>query len=343
MPVANYKTYCKMLDRAREKKFAYPAINVTSLTTANAVLKGLAESRCDGIVQVSTGGGAFASGSSVKDMALGAVSIAEHVHRVAERYDIYVALHTDHCQADKLDTFVIPLIDETEKRRAAGLPNLFNSHMFDGSALPLEENLDLAVPLLERCHKSEIILEIEVGVVGGEEDGVSGEGAAEKLYTTPEDMLEAARRMNEVEGARYLVAATFGNVHGVYKPGHVQLKPSILKDGQEALVKEYGQEGLFYLVFHGGSGSSLAEIREAVDYSVVKMNIDTDTQYAFTRPVVDHMLRNYDAVIKVDGEVGDKKKYDPRVYLAIAEAAMAERIKRAVEDLRGTGTTLADG
>jgi len=343
MPVADYKTYCKMLDRAREKKFAYPAINVTSLTTANAVLKGLAESRCDGIVQVSTGGGAFASGSSVKDMALGAASIAEHVHRVAERYDIYVALHTDHCQADKLDTFVIPLIEETEKRRAAGMPNLFNSHMFDGSALPLKENLDLAVPLLERCYRSEIILEIEVGVVGGEEDGVSGEGAAEKLYTTPEDMLEAARRMNEVEGARYLVAATFGNVHGVYKPGHVQLTPSILKDGQEALVKEYGQEGLFYLVFHGGSGSSLEEIREAVDYGVVKMNIDTDTQYAFTRPVADHMLRNYDAVIKVDGEVGDKKKYDPRVYLTIAEAAMAERIKRAVEDLRGTGTTLADG
>ena len=343
MPVADYKTYCKMLDRAREKKFAYPAINVTSLTSANAVLKGLAESRCDGIVQVSTGGGAFASGSSVKDMAVGAASIADHVHRVAERYDIYVALHTDHCQADKLDTFVIPLIEETEKRRAAGMPNLFNSHMFDGSALPLKENLDLAVPLLERCHRSEIILEIEVGVVGGEEDGVSGEGAAEKLYTTPEDMLEAARRMNEVEGARYLVAATFGNVHGVYKPGHVQLTPSILKDGQEALVKEYGQEGLFYLVFHGGSGSSLEEIREAVDYGVVKMNIDTDTQYAFTRPVADHMLRNYDAVIKVDGEVGDKKKYDPRVYLTIAEAAMAERIKRAVEDLRGTGTTLADG
>ncbi len=343
MPVADYKTYCKMLDRARENKFAYPAINVTSLTSANAVLKGLAESRCDGIVQVSTGGGAFASGSSVKNMAVGAASIAEHVHRVAERYDIYVALHTDHCQADKLDTFVIPLIEETEKRRSTGLPNLFNSHMFDGSALPLEENMDLAVPLLERCHKSEIILEIEVGVVGGEEDGVSGDGAAEKLYTTPEDMLEAARRMNEVEGARYLVAATFGNVHGVYKPGHVQLKPSILKAGQEALVKEYGQEGLFYLVFHGGSGSSLEEIREAVDYGVVKMNIDTDTQYAFTRPVADHMLKNYDAVIKVDGEVGDKKKYDPRVYLTIAEEAMAERIKRAVEDLRGTGTTLADG
>ena len=317
MPVADYKTYCRMLDRAREKKFAYPAINVTSLTTANAVLRGLAECRSDGIIQVSTGGGAFASGSSVKDMALGAMSIAEHVHRAAERYDIYVALHTDHCQADKLDTF-------------------------DGSALPLKENLDLAVPLLERCHRNEIILEIEVGVVGGEEDGVSGEGDAEKLYTTPEDMLEAASRMNEVKGARYLVAATFGNVHGVYKPGHVKLKPSILKDGQQALVKAYGEEGKFYFVFHGGSGSTLDEIREALDYGVVKMNIDTDTQYAFTRPIADHMLKNYDGVVKVDGEVGDKKKYDPRVYLKIAEEAMAERVKEAVDNLRGNGTTLAD-
>ena len=342
MPVADYKTYCKMLDKARDEKFAYPAINVTSLTTANAVLKGLAESRSDGIIQVSTGGGAFASGTSVKDMALGAMSIAEHVHRVAERYDIYVGLHTDHCQADKLESLVIPLVEETERRRAAGLPNLFNSHMFDGSALPLKENLDIAVPLLERCHKSEIILEIEVGVVGGEEDGVSGEGAAEKLYTTPGDMLEAARRMNEIKGARYLVAATFGNVHGVYKPGHVKLKPSILKEGQQALEKAYGKEALFYLVFHGGSGSSLEEIRQAVDYGVVKMNIDTDTQYAFTRPIADHMLKNYDGVLKVDGEVGNKKTYDPRVYMKLAEESMAERVKQAVKDLRGTGTTLFD-
>ncbi|MGD8508393.1 MAG: class II fructose-bisphosphate aldolase, partial [Syntrophobacterales bacterium] len=341
MPVADYETYCRMLDRAFEKKFAYPAINVTSLTTANAVLKGLAESRCDGIIQVSTGGGAFASGSSVKDMALGAISIAEHVHRVAERYDIYVALHTDHCQADKLDTFVIPLIEETEKRRAAGMLNLFNSHMFDGSALPLKENLDIAVPLLERCRKNEIILEIEVGVVGGEEDGVKAEGPADKLYTTPEDMLEAAKRMNEVKGARYLVAATFGNVHGVYKPGHVKLKPSILKDGQEALEKTYGKEGLFYLVFHGGSGSSLDEIHQSLDYGVVKMNIDTDTQYAFSRPIADHMLKNYDGVLKVDGDVGNKKTYDPRVYLKMAEEAMAERVKEAVDNLRGKGTTLA--
>jgi fructose-bisphosphate aldolase class II len=343
MPVADYKTYCKMLDRARDKKFAYPAINVTSLATANAVLKGLAESRSDGIIQVSTGGGAFASGSAVKDMALGAISIAEHVHRVAERYDIYVALHTDHCPADKLDSFMIPLIEETERRRAAGQPNLFNSHMFDGSALPLKENLDISVPLLERCHKSELILEVEVGVVGGEEDDVSAEGVdSSKLYTTPEDMLEAARRLNEVQGALYLVAATFGNVHGVYKPGHVKLKPTILRDGQEELEKGYGREGRFYLVFHGGSGSSLEEIHETLDYGVIKMNIDTDTQYAFTRPIAGHMLKNYDGVLKVDGEVGNKKTYDPRVYMKMAEEAMAERVKQAVKDLRGTGTTLFD-
>jgi fructose-bisphosphate aldolase class II len=343
MPVADYNTYCKMLDRARDKKYAYPAINVTSLTTANAVLKGLAESRSDGIIQVSTGGGAFASGLGIKDMALGAISIAEHLHRAAERYDIYVALHTDHCPADKLDSFMIPLIEETERRRAAGQPNLFNSHMFDGSALPLKENLDISVPLLERCHKSELILEVEVGVVGGEEDDVSAEGVdSSKLYTTPEDMLEAARRLNEVKGARYLVAATFGNVHGVYKPGHVRLKPTILREGQEELEKTYGLEGRFYLVFHGGSGSSLEEIHETLDYGVIKMNIDTDTQYAFTRPIAGHMLKNYDGVLKVDGEVGNKKTYDPRVYMRMAEESMAERVKQAVKDLRGTDTTLFD-
>ena len=341
MPVADYKTYCRMLERAQEKKFAYPAFNVTSLVTANAVLKGLAESKSDGVIQISTGGASFASGSSVKDKALGAISIAEHVHRVAERYKIYVALHTDHCQADVLDSFVTPLIEETERRRAAGLPSLFNSHMFDGSALPLKENLDIAVPLLKRCRENELILEIEAGVVGGEEEGAAGAGAAhEKLYTTPEDMLEVHRRLDAVKGARYLLAATFGNVHGVYKPGHVKLKPSILKDGQDAVEKAYGKEARFKLVFHGGSGSTLDEIREAIDYGVVKMNIDTDTQYAFTRAIADHMLKNYDGVLKVDGEVGNKKTYDPRGYLSAAEASMAARVKHAVSDLRGVGTTL---
>jgi len=339
MPVADYQTYCKMLDRAREGRFAYPAINVTSLTTANAVLKGLAESRSDGIIQVSTGGAAFASGSSVKDMALGAISIAEHVHRAAERYPIYVALHTDHCQADKLDRYVLPLVEETERRRAAGRPNLFSSHMFDGSALPLKDNLDISIKLLERFQKNELILEIEAGVVGGEEDGIKAEASA-KLYTTPEDTLEVARRLNTLKGARYLLAATFGNVHGVYKPGQVKLKPAILRDCQEAVVKLYGQEARFYLVFHGGSGSELADIHEAIDYGVVKMNVDTDTQYAFTRQVAHHMFRHYNEVLKVDGEMGNKKAYDPRQYLGEAEGAMAERVKRAVSDLRSAGTTL---
>jgi fructose-bisphosphate aldolase, class II len=342
MPVADFQTYCKMFENAREGHYAYPAFNVTSLTTANAVLKGLAESRSDGIIQVSTGGGAFASGSSVKDMALGAISIAEHVHRAAERYPIYVALHTDHCQADKLDKLVVPLVEETEKRRASNRPNLFNSHMFDGSALPLKENLDIAFKLLERFQRNDLILEIEVGVVGGEEDGVKGEAGA-KLYTTPEDTLEVARRLNGIKGARYLLAATFGNVHGVYKPGHVKLKPSILKDCQDAVVKQFGEKARFYLVFHGGSGSELRDIHESLDYGVVKMNIDTDTQYAFTRPIADHMLKNYSGVLKVDGEVGDKKAYDPRTYLTLAETAMAERVKQAVSDLRAVGMTMFKG
>jgi len=339
MPVADYAKYCKMLDRARNEKFAYPAINVTSLTTANAVLKGLAESGSDGIIQVSTGGAAFASGASVKDMVLGAISLAEHVHRVADRYPVYVALHTDHCQADKLDKFVIPLVEETERRRAAGKLNLFNSHMFDGSALPLNENLDIAVKLLERFRKSDLVLEIEAGVVGGEEDGVKASAAA-KLYTTPQDTVEVARRLNAAQGGRYLLAATFGNVHGVYKPGHVKLKPSILKDCQDAVVAKYGEKARFYLVFHGGSGSELHDIHEALDYGVVKMNIDTDTQYAFTRGIADHFFKNYDGVLKVDGEVGKKKHYDPRSYLAIGEVALAERVKRAVKELRGTGTSM---
>jgi fructose-bisphosphate aldolase, class II len=341
MPVADYATYCTMLDRARAGKFAYPAINVTSLTTANAVLKGLAESKSDGIIQVSTGGGAFASGAAVKDMALGAISIAEHVHRVATRYPIHVALHTDHCQADKLDAFVLPLVEETERRRASGRPNLFNAHMFDGSALPLKDNLDLAVKLHERFSRNDLILEIEVGVVGGEEDGIRASAAA-KLYTTPEDTLEVARRMNTNSGSRYLLAATFGNVHGVYKPGHVKLKPSILKDCQDAVVTAFGDAARFYFVFHGGSGSELRDIHEALDYGVVKMNVDTDMQYAFTRAIADHCFKHYDGVLKVDAEVGDKKAYDPRSYLTLAEAAMAERVKRAAADLRSAGQALAN-
>src|SRR4029453_18454919 len=287
MPIAAYGQFCELLVRARKGRFAYPAINVTSLTTANAVLKGLADSKSDGIIQVSTGGGAFASGAVVKDMALGPISIAEHFPRAGAGYPIYVALHTDHCQADKLDTFVLPLVEETERRRAAGQRNLFNSHMFDGSALPLSQNLDIAVKLLERFQRSDLILEIEAGVVGGEEDGIKASALA-KLYTTPEDTLEVARRLNAVPNARYLLAATFGNVHGVYKPGHVTLKPSILKECKKPVVGKLGEAARFYLVFHGGSGSDVSDIHKALDYGVVKMNVDTDMQYAFTRAIADH-------------------------------------------------------
>lgn len=341
MPVVNFEKYCKMLDNAKKNKFAYPAINVTSELTANAVLEAFAETKSDGIIQVSTGGGEFASGKMLKDAALGAISIANHIHLVADKYDINVALHTDHCQPKKVDSFLRPLIAESKKRVAEGKLPLFNSHMFDGSELPLDENMKIAVELLKECQTLGIILEVEAGVVGGEEDGVSNENApAEKLYTTPEDMLYVYEQLSKVEGARYMFAATFGNVHGVYKPGNVKLRPSILKDGQAAVVAKYGEAAAFDLVFHGGSGSSLEEIRETLEYGVIKMNVDTDTQYAFTRPIVEHMFKNYDGVLKIDGEVGNKKMYDPRGYLKLAEDGMKERVKQAVSDLRGEGTTL---
>lgn len=341
MPVVDKKKYLEMLENAKKNKFAYPAINVTSELTANAVLQALAETKSDGIIQVSTGGGEFASGQMIKDAAAGAITIAQHVHFIADRYDINVALHTDHCQDKKVEPFIKPLLAESRKRVERGEKPLFNSHMFDGSDLPLEDNMNKAVELLEECRDLGIILEVEAGVVGGEEDGVSNEDTpAEKLYTTPEDMVYVYERLSEIKDAKYMFAATFGNVHGVYKPGNVKLRPEILKKGQDAVAEKFGEDARFYLVFHGGSGSSLEEIRETLEYGVVKMNVDTDTQYAFTRPLVDHMFKNYDGVLKVENEVGIKKMYDPRTYLKKAETAMKERVVQAVKDLRGEGTTL---
>lgn len=339
MPVATYEQYCQMLDKAQKENFAFPAINVTSTSTANAAIKAFADMKSDGIIQVSTGGGKFASGQGVNDMAIGAISIAQHVHLVAEKYNVCIALHTDHCHPQYVDTFMIPLIEETEKRREKGLPNLFNSHMFDGSELPLEENIRISKGLLERCAKSEIILEIETGVVGGEEDGVNNEDLpADKLFTSPEEMVQVAKALRPV--GKFMYAATFGNVHGVYKPGNVKLNPSILKNGQEAVIKELGEEAANWLVFHGGSGSELHEIHETLGYGVIKMNIDTDTQYAYTRPVVDHMFKHYDEVLKVEGEVGNKKFYDPRGWSKAAENGMTERIAQAVKDLKSEGKSI---
>lgn len=321
-------------------KFAFPAINVTSTSTANAAIEAFARSKSDGIIQVSTGGGQFASGQGLKDMALGAISIAQHVHLVAEKYDVMIALHTDHCHPNKVESFLIPLIEETEKRRAAGLPNLFNSHMFDGSELPLKENIAMSKELIQRCAKNEIILEIETGVVGGEEDGVNNEDMpADKLYTSPEEMVEVTRELMPL--GKFMYAATFGNVHGVYKPGNVKLKPTILKDGQDAVTKELGDEARNWMVFHGGSGSELHEIHETLDYGVIKMNIDTDTQYAYSRAVVDHMFKNYDAMLKIEGEVGNKKFYDPRAWSKAAEESMTARIMQACDDLKSTGKSIS--
>ncbi len=342
MPIAHYETYTKMLDNAYRNGFAYPAINCTSMATINAAIGAFAEMKTDGIIQFSLGAGSFASGLSVADSVEGCIALAEYAHRIAERYDVNVALHTDHCQPDKVDGFLIPLIEESERRVADGGKPLFSSHMMDGSAIPLEENMDISVGLLKRLAGIGMLLEVEAGVVGGEEEGAAGaEGRApEELYTTPQDMVEVYRRLGEVENGRYMFAATFGNVHGHYKPGTVKLKPNILKEGQEAIKKVFGAEAYFWLVFHGGSGSSREEIQETLNYGVVKMNVDTDTQYAFTRPIADHMFKNYDGVMKIDGEVGNKKVYDPRTYMKKAEQGMRDRVKIAVEDLKGAGKSL---
>ncbi len=339
MPIASPEVYAEMLDRAKAGAFAYPAINVTSSQSIVAALTGFAEAESDGIIQFSWGGAAFASGQAVKDMVVGACALAEFAHVVAAKYPINIALHTDHCPKDKLPDFVEPLLAISAERVAAGEEPLFQSHMWDGSAVELGENLDIAERLLEAAAKAHIVLELEIGVVGGEEDGIEAKHDA-KLYSTPEDALATAAKLGLGERGRYMLAATFGNVHGVYKPGNVVLKPSILKQIQDAVGTKFGRAKPFDLVFHGGSGSQLEEIRETLDYGVVNMNVDTDTQYAFTRPIADHMLKNYDAVLKVDGEVGNKKLYDPRSYGKAAEASMAARVVEACQDLRSAGTKM---
>jgi fructose-bisphosphate aldolase, class II len=343
MPIATPEVYAEMLDRAKANEFAFPAINVTSSETVNAALRGFAEAESDGIIQVSTGGAEFGSGTKVKDMVTGAVALAEFAHVVAEKYPVNIALHTDHCPKDKLDGFVRPLIKVSQERVDQGRPPLFQSHMWDGSAIDLDENLEIATVLLDEAAKARIILEVEIGVVGGEEDGVAHE-INEKLYTADGDFLKTLESLGNGEKGRYLLAATFGNVHGVYKPGNVKLRPEVLKRGQEVATEKLGlQAGSkpFELVFHGGSGSLLEEIHEALSYGVVKMNIDTDTQYAFTRPIAGHMFGNYDGVLKIDGEVGNKKVYDPRSYLKAAEQGMAARVTQACEHLKSTGRMLA--
>lgn len=339
MPIASPEQYAEMFDRAKAGGFAYPAINITSSQTVISAIRGFAEAGSDGIIQISTGGAEFASGQMVKDMVTGAVALAEFAHVVAEKYQVVIGLHTDHCQKEKLDTYVNPLIAISQERVDRGQNPLFNSHMWDGSAVPVEENLQIAEELLSRTSKARQILEIEVGAVGGEEDGVVGE-INDKLYSTVADGMRTLEVLGLGEKGRYITALTFGNVHGVYKPGNVKLRPEVLKEIQDACGEKYGKERPFDLVFHGGSGSTAQEIADAVKYGVVKMNIDTDTQYAYSRPVVEHMFKNYDGMLKIDGEVGNKKMYDPRTWGKAAEAGMAQRIVEACEQLGSVGTSM---
>ncbi|HET7352392.1 MAG TPA: class II fructose-bisphosphate aldolase [Marmoricola sp.] len=346
MPIATPEKYAEMLDTAKEKSFAFPAINVSSSQTLNAALAGFAEAGSDGIIQISTGGAEYLSGPTVKDMVTGSLAFAAYANEVAKKYPVNIALHTDHCPKDKLDGFVRPLLDISIDRVKNGHAPLFQSHMWDGSAVPLEENLQIAEELLAKSAEARIILEVEIGVVGGEEDGIVG-AIDEKLYTTPEDALATVDALGLGDKGRYMTALTFGNVHGVYKPGNVKLRPEILEKAQQAIVEKYGADAGFGpgsrpldLVFHGGSGSTAEEISAAVDYGVVKMNVDTDTQYAFTRPVAGHMFTHYDGVLKVDGEVGNKKVYDPRSWGKAAEAGMATRVVEACENLRSSGHSI---
>jgi len=339
MPIATPAQYRAMLDAAQKGGYAYPAINVTSITTINGALRAFSEAKSDGIIQVSTGGGQFASGTTVNDAAFGAIVLAEAAHLLAEKHDVLVALHTDHCHPEKVDGFLKPLLEASRKRVADGKGPLFQSHMFDGSVVELDENLKISKELLKECAELDIILEVEAGCVGGEEDGHDTSGLpAEKLYTTPDDMVQVYEALQPI--GRFLFAATFGNVHGAYKPGSVKLKPTILRDGQKAVTDKHGEKAKMDLVFHGGSGSDLSDIRETLDYGVVKMNIDTDTQYAFTRPIVTHICENIEGVLKIDGEVGNKKQYDPRSYLKKGEISLANRLKEAADDLRSTGQTI---
>ncbi|WP_018547840.1 class II fructose-bisphosphate aldolase [Streptomyces sp. LaPpAH-108] len=339
MPIATPEVYNEMLDRAKAGKFAYPAINVTSSQTLNAALRGFAEAESDGIVQISTGGAEFLGGQYSKDMVTGAVALAEYAHILAEKYPVNIALHTDHCPKDKLDGYVRPLLALSEERVKAGRNPLFQSHMWDGSAETLADNLEIAQELLEQARRANIILEVEITPTGGEEDGVSHE-INDSLYTTVDDAIRTVEALGLGEKGRYLLAASFGNVHGVYKPGNVVLRPELLKELNDGVAAKFGKQSPFDFVFHGGSGSSEEEILTALENGVVKMNIDTDTQYAFTRPVAGHMFSHYDGVLKIDGEVGDKKAYDPRTWGKLAEASMAARVVVAAKNLRSAGNKM---
>jgi fructose-bisphosphate aldolase, class II len=336
MPLATPDQYRAMIDAARARGFAYPAVNVSSSETFNAALRGFAEARSDGIVQITTSAAAYLAGAA-QDMAAGAHAFAAFAHVLAARSPVLIALHTDHCTPAHLDTFLRPLLHESRRRRGRGEQPLFNSHMFDGSELPLAENLALSAELLREANELDVLLELEIGTVGGEEDGIDHEGVARaRLYSTPEDAIAVAERIGTGERGRYLLAATFGNVHGHYAPGNVHLRPELLGELQQAVAGRFPGVPGFDFVFHGGSGSSAEEIRSAVANGVVKMNLDTDLQYAFTHAIEEHLAGG----ARDPGGGVDKTVYDPRAWGRKAEQAVAARVAEACETLGSAGRTL---
>jgi fructose-bisphosphate aldolase, class II len=329
--IPDSEQYAHMLDAAAEGGYAYPAVNVSSSETLNAALRGFAEAESDGIVQLTTGGATYTSGSAVGHSEVGARALTAFAHEVARRYDVFVALHTDHCPPGQLDTFVRPLLAESLRRREHGEQPLFNSHMFDGSSLPLEENLQISAKLLDDCSRAGVVLEVECGVVGGAEDDISGEAVERnRLYTTTHDLLRVADALGTGERGRYLLAATFGNVHGRYAPGEVELRPEILREGQDALAASH-PGARFEYVFHGSSGSSEKDLRDAIRNGVVKVNIDTDMQYAFTRAIAEH--------VQTHG-ISQKEHFDPRSWGRAAETAMADAVAAQCALLGSAGHTL---
>lgn len=333
----------ELLNYANEHNFALPAVNVVGTNSVNAVLETARNANSPVIVQFSNGGGVFFAGKGLsnegqKAAIAGAVSGAKHVHEMAKAYGVPVILHTDHA-AKKLLPWIDGLLDAGEKFYAETGQPLFSSHMLDLSEEPIEENLDISVEYFKRMDAIGMTIEIELGVTGGEEDGVDNSDVdSSKLYTQPDEVAYSYERLSAVSN-RFTIAAAFGNVHGVYKPGNVELRPTILRDSQEYVQKKFNTEANpINFVFHGGSGSSREEIREAIGYGAVKMNIDTDQQWAFWNGVREYEAKNHDYLqAQIGNPEGDdkpnKKKYDPRVWLRAAEVAFIERLKLAFEDL----------
>lgn len=346
--VATGDTVQEIFKLAKEKSFALPAANVISSSTINAVLETAKELNAPVIIQFSNGGAHFNAGKGLsndgqKAAIAGAIAGAKHVHEMAKVYDVPVILHTDHC-AKKLLPWIDGLLDAGEAHyKEHGVP-LFSSHMIDLSEEPIEENIEISKRYLERMSKIGMTLEIELGITGGEEDGVDNTDVdSSKLYTQPEEVAYAYEELLKVS-PRFTVAASFGNVHGVYKPGNVKLTPKILDNSQKYIEEKYNTaKNPVDFVFHGGSGSSLEEIREAIGYGVIKMNIDTDLQYAYMAGVRDYMAEKADYL---QGQIGNpegddvpnKKYYDPRVWVRKGETSFKDRLKQAFEDLNNVNT-----